>query len=67
MAGGRTRSSPPRQARQRAGPDVPEPVDVVDGIPDRSGAPHRWKYAVLVLIFLGWVGFLIYCALAGAL
>ena len=45
---------------------VPEPVDVVDGIADRSGHPARWKILLLALIFLLWVAFLVYCGIAGA-
>ncbi len=41
------------------------PVNVIDGIPDRSSRPAIWKYALLAVIFLAWVGFLIYCYLAG--
>ena len=44
---------------------VREPVDVVDGIPDRSRSRPLWKYAALAMLFLSWVGFLIYCNLAG--
>lgn len=51
-------SSPPAGA--------PEPVDVVDGIPDRSARGRAWKLAVLAGVFVAWVAFLIYCALAGA-
>ena len=43
------------------------PVDVVDGIPDRQANPPRWKYALIAAIFLGWVGFLVYCLIAGRL
>ena len=43
------------------------PVDKVDGIPDRSRSRPWWKYALLVLVFLAWAGFLIYCHLAGNL
>jgi hypothetical protein len=46
---------------------VRPPVNVQDGIPDRSARPVAWKYVVLAAIFLGWVAFLIYCALAGNL
>lgn len=44
---------------------IPSPVDVVDGIPDRSPHPAAWKCLVIALIFAGWVAFLIYCAVAG--
>ncbi|HUU60474.1 MAG TPA: hypothetical protein VMZ50_13120 [Phycisphaerae bacterium] len=45
----------------------PKPVDVVDGIPDRSATAAGWKYVLLAIVFLGWVAFLIYCAAAGNL
>lgn len=43
------------------------PVDVVDGIPDRQANPPAWKYVLMAAIFLGWVGFLVYCLIAGRL
>jgi len=45
---------------------LPEPVDVVDGIPDRSAHAPAWKYVLIALLFLAWLAFLIYCAVAGA-
>jgi hypothetical protein len=57
---------PRKGARQGRPPQVCDPVDVVDGIPDRSSRPRAWKVALLVLIFVGWVCFLVYCATAGA-
>jgi hypothetical protein len=47
-------------------PKPPEPVDVVDGIPDRSPRPAWWKYAVLAAVLLAWVGFLIACEILGS-
>lgn len=46
-------------------PPIPPPVDVVDGVPDRSPKPSRWKYIVIAAIFLAWVAFLIYVLLSG--
>lgn len=43
----------------------PEPAGVVDGIPDRSSKPAAWKYVLLAGVMLGWVAFLVYCAVAG--
>ena len=40
-------------------------VNQPDGIPDRSIRPAAWKYLLIVAIFLAWVGFLVYCRLAG--
>ncbi|MDY6913405.1 MAG: hypothetical protein SVT52_02965 [Planctomycetota bacterium] len=45
--------------------DVPEPTNVIDGIPDRSPRPAAWKYVLLGAIFAAWLAFLIYCQLAG--
>jgi len=44
-----------------------EPIDVVDGIPDRSPNAAWWKYVLLGAIFLGWVAFLVYVRIAGSL
>ena len=41
------------------------PVNLIDGIPDRSARPAAWKYALIAAVFLAWLTFLIYCALAG--
>jgi len=51
------------QARQ---PAVTEPVDVVDGIPDRSAKTPAWKYVVLAAVFVGIVSFLVACLILGA-
>ena len=48
-------------------PPVPAPVGVVDGIPDRTNRPARWKLALLAAIFLAWVAFLAIVALTGTL
>jgi hypothetical protein len=32
-------------------------------VPGQSKNRAAWKYALLALIFLAWLGFLIYCAL----
>jgi hypothetical protein len=36
-----------------------EPIDVVDGIADRSSHPAAWKYAILAMAFLAWVAVLL--------
>lgn len=46
-------------------PEPPKPVDVRDGIPDRSGQSPKRVFYVLAAVFLGWLLFLIYCAAAG--
>lgn len=45
--------------------EPPRPVDVNDGIPDRAERPKRRLAILLGAVFLGWLGFLIYCAAAG--
>jgi hypothetical protein len=47
-------------------PEPPAPVDVRDGIPDRSERRGRWPILVLLGVFLAWLGFLIYCAVGGS-
>lgn len=39
----------------------PTPIDVVEGIPDRSATRPLWKYLLIAGVFLAWIGFLIYC------
>ncbi|MFW6062058.1 MAG: hypothetical protein ACOC93_04540 [Planctomycetota bacterium] len=58
----------PRQNRTRKQDDRPtpqEPVDQHDGVPDRAGKPSRWVYPVIVLIFVVWLGILLYVQIAG--
>ena len=45
--------------------EIPSPVNVVDGIPDRAAKGPKWKYWALAVVFLLWVAFLIYCTFAG--
>ena len=54
-----------RDNRDAKAPTLPEPVDVVDGIPDRSKRPARWVYVVIGAVFVVWVVFLIYNAMVG--
>jgi hypothetical protein len=42
-----------------------EPIDVVDGIPDRAARAPRWRYVLLVAAGLAWLAVLIYCWQAG--
>jgi hypothetical protein len=56
-----TKPSRPRRARRA---EHPPPANLIDGIPDRSDRPAAWKRVVLALVFLAWLGFLIYCAAA---
>ena len=57
-----------RQQResQACQPAVTEPVDVVDGIPDRSAKTPAWRYVVLAAAFVGIVSFLVTCLILGA-
>jgi hypothetical protein len=50
---------------QGPNPLPPEPIDVVDGIPDRAARTPRWRYVLLAAAGLAWVAVLIYCWLAG--
>ena len=61
----RPRNAAGRKDRPRSDAAPPQPVDVVDGIPDRAENPPRWKYVLIAAVFLAWLGFLIYCAAAG--
>lgn len=67
---GRAERSHPARA-DRAGreqePVLPTPVDVVDGIPDRTKSPAWWKYALIFAIFLAWLIVLILIQHFGAL
>jgi hypothetical protein len=45
-------------------PQVPHPVNVVDGIPDRAMSRSPWPCVVIAAVFFLWVGVLIYCGLA---
>jgi len=63
----RTKGAKADEQKRKQKSPLPEPVDVVDGVPDRSRRVAPWKYALLAAIFLAWLGFLIYCAAAGKL
>ena len=53
-------SNRPKQEIERS-----EPVDVVDGIPDRSQTRAKWKLVVIGLIFLAWTAVLVFIRIAG--
>lgn len=55
--------SPPEKKPVKA-PVAAPPVNVVDGIPDRASHRPAWKYVLIVLIFLAWLAFLLYCLAA---
>ena len=64
----RKRKAPPARADEQAGPaELPQPVNVVDGIPDRREGTPAWKYVLIGGVFAAWLAFLIYCAAAGRL
>jgi hypothetical protein len=54
-----------RPSARPEAPEIPRPVDVYEGIPDRSAKPAKRVYLVIALVFLAWVAFLVYCAVAG--
>ena len=51
------------------GPNPPpaEPIDVIDGIPDRAARAPRWRYVLLAAAGLAWVAVLVTCWLAGSI
>ncbi len=55
-----------KTSRRDEPPAPTPPVDVVDGIPDRSDKPRTWKYVLIAVIFVGWVGMLVACVILGA-
>ena len=65
-SGSRARSGQGSHKAARPNTQAPEPVDVVNGIPDRSRRRPLWAYILLALIFLGWLAFLVTCRIAGA-
>ena len=42
----------------------PDPVNVSDGIPDRTDAPSRKRLIGVLLAWAAWMGFLLYVLLA---
>ncbi len=63
--------SPKRSAAESAetkdnAPDPPPaPVNVVDGVPDRSPRRAVWKLLALLGAFVAWLAVLVYVAAAG--
>jgi len=53
-------------ARDKDAPDATDPVDVVDGIADRTHNPRAWKYILLGAVFVLWLAFLIISAIVGS-
>ncbi len=44
---------------------MPDPMDVVGGIADRSARPRVWMFVLVGAVFVGWLCFLIWSATAG--
>jgi len=42
------------------------PVDVVNGIADRSPKDAAWRHIVLLLIFAAWIAILVFMNIAGS-
>ena len=53
------------RGKKRCQPEVPEPVDVVDGIPDHARTVRVRSYVMMAAVFLAWLVFLFYAAFAG--
>jgi hypothetical protein len=60
------RKTLPMARKDKPSKPAPEPVDVHDGIPDRAARPSRKRLLMLAGAFVVWVGFLVYCLLAGS-
>lgn len=58
--------SKPRKGRSGNEPAPREPVDVADGIPDRSLHGRVWKLLLILVAFLVWIALLIYFQIAGS-
>ena len=59
------KTHPARPGPQAAEEKPHQPVDIVDGIPDRCEQRPKWRYVVIAVVFVVWVAFLVYCAAAG--
>jgi len=51
--------------KQKDSRRIAEPVDVVNGLPDCASRPAPWKYALLGVLFAGWLAFLVACLIVG--
>ncbi len=60
------RTRVPRNSSSESGTQkpLPEPIDIVDGIPDHARNPSRRRLGVVLIVFVTWVAFLLYCLLA---
>ena len=57
----KVKKSAAQSETQSGAPSPADPVDVADGIPDRSATCPLWRYAVLGAVFIAWIVFLVYC------
>ena len=55
------------QNEPRPAAPPPEPVDRIDGVPDRTARAVWWKYAIIAAIFAAWVACLICIKVYGSL
>lgn len=60
------RKKSPPQADKNDKPVPIDPVNVADGIPDRSENCRAWQYLVLGAVFAAWIAFMTYCQIAAA-
>ena len=51
--------------KKKKAPVVPEPVNVSDDIPDRRPRMSWTVIAVLIVVFVAWCSFLLYCQYEG--
>ncbi len=63
----KTKPKSQAQAAKDSAEKLPEPVDSFQGIPDCAPRVSRKRWALMVLLFAGWIAFLVYCWLAGRL
>ena len=57
--------SKPSDNGSRSVPAPSQPVDVTEGIPDRSPKGGRLRLLLLLLVFVIWIAVLIYIQIAG--
>ena len=44
---------------------IPQPVDVHEGVPDRAANRPAWRWVAMIVLFVAWISFLVYCWLGG--
>ncbi|MCK5114326.1 MAG: hypothetical protein KAR11_06140 [Phycisphaerae bacterium] len=67
MSNEKRKSSPHNDAKSAGKPQkqLPEPIDVVDGVPDHSPSRSRRYLLIVFGLFALWIAFLVYCLLGG--